>query len=158
MNFKFKAKIYKVGINPCVKVPLRITKQMIPLKGYITIQGKIKNHNFIQTLVPVKGEGYRLYVNGPMLKGSGTKLGDMVNFEIKQDVKQKNRMPLMNKMLEKELKENNLLESFEKLIPSRRKDILRYLNNLKSQDTLIRNVDKVIKALRGIEPSPLFRI
>jgi hypothetical protein len=158
MNFKFKAKIYKVGINPCVKVPLRITKQMIPLKGYIPIQGKIKNHNFIQTLVPVKGEGYRLYVNGPMLKGSGTKLGDMVNFEIKQDVKQKNRMPLMNKMLEKELKENNLLESFEKLIPSRRKDILRYLNNLKSQDTLIRNVDKVIKALRGIEPSPLFRI
>jgi hypothetical protein len=158
MTFKFKAKIYKVGINPCVKVPLRITKLMIPLKGYIPIQGKIKNHNFIQTLVPVKGEGYRLYVNGPMLKGSGTTLGDMVNFEIKQDVKQKNRMPLMNKMLEKELKENNLLESFEKLIPSRRKDILRYLNNLKSQDTLIRNVDKVIKALRGIEPSPLFRI
>jgi hypothetical protein len=158
MNFKFKAKIYKVGINPCVKVPLRITKQMIPLKGYITIQGKIKNHNFIQTLVPVKGEEYRLYVNGPMLKGSGTTLGDMVNFEIKQDVEQKNRLPLMNKMLEKELKENNLLESFEKLIPSRRKDILRYLNNLKSQDTLIRNVDKVIKALRGIEPSPLFRI
>lgn len=158
MTFRFSAKIYKVGINPCVKVPLRITKQMKPVKGYIPIKGRIQNHTFIQTLVPVKGEGFRLYVNGPMLKGSGTKLGDTVNFEIKQDVKQKNRMPPMNKVLEKKLKENNLADAFEKLILSRRKDILRYLNNLKSHDTLLRNVGKVVKALKGIEPSPLFRI
>jgi hypothetical protein len=131
---------------------------MKPVKGYIPIQGKIQNHTFIQTLVPVKGEAYLLYVNGPMLKGSDTKLGDTVKFEIRQDVKQKNRMPSMNKMLEKKLKENNVLDAFEKLIPSRRKDILRYLNNLKSQYTLMRNVDKVIKALSGIEPAPLFRI
>lgn len=158
MTFRFSAKIYKVGINPCVKVPLRITKQMKPVKGYIPIKGRIQNHTFIQTLVPVKGEGFRLYVNGPMLKGSCTKLGDTVNFEIKQDVKRKNQMPPMNKVLEKKLKENNLADAFEKLIPSRRKDILRYLNNLKSHDTLLRNVGKVVKALKGIEPSPLFRI
>ena len=158
MIFRFKAKIYKVGINPCVKVPLRITKQMQPVKGYIPVKGKILHHVFTQTLVPVKGQGYRLYVNGPMLKESDTKLGDTVNFEIKQDVRQKDRIPSMNKELEKQLKENNLLDAFEKLIPSRRKDILRYLNNLKSQDTLLKNVDKVIRALKGIEPSPLFRI
>lgn len=158
MTFRFKAKIYKVGINPCVKVPLRITKEMKPVKGYIPVKGNIEKHPFIQTLVPVKGEGYRLYVNGPMLKKSNTKPGQVVNFEIRQDVKQKNRMPVMNKTLEIQLKENDLLASFEKLIPSRRKDILRYLNNLKSEEALVKNINKIITALKGIAPAPLFRL
>ena len=42
MKFSFDAKIYKVGINPCVDVPLHITGKMIPEKGYIPVKGKIK--------------------------------------------------------------------------------------------------------------------
>jgi len=54
MKFRFEAKIDKVGINPCVKVPTRITRLMIPEKGYIPIKGKIEKYNFRQTLVPVR--------------------------------------------------------------------------------------------------------
>jgi hypothetical protein len=38
MPFSFTATIYKVGINPCVPVPQRITDKMLPTKGYIPIK------------------------------------------------------------------------------------------------------------------------
>src|SRR5436190_20938450 len=91
MKFSFKAKIHRVGINPCVKVPLRITDKLIPAKGYIPVKGTIENHIFQQTLCPVKSEGYRLYVNGPMLQGAKVKVGQTVHFFIEQDSWQRNK-------------------------------------------------------------------
>jgi hypothetical protein len=82
MKFTFRAKIYKVGINPCVKVPQRITSQMTPRRGYIPVRGEIDGHPFEQTLVAVKNESYRLYVNGLMLKGSGARVGGTSQFAI----------------------------------------------------------------------------
>jgi len=148
MIFTFQAKIYKVGINPCVKVPFEITGKMSPVKGYIPVRGKIKNHPFKQTLVPVKNTTYRLYVNGPMLKGSNTAVGEIVNFRIEQDFESRKKDVPMNKHFKKELVRNNLFETFEHLTPSRKKDILKYLNNLKTEESLQRNIDKVINGLR----------
>jgi len=149
MKFSFEAKIYKVGINPCVKVPFRITKKMIAVKGYIHIKGKIKNHYFQQTLVPVKNEEYRLYVNGPMLKGSETKSGDTVKFIIEQNTTPPsvNSYP-MPKELKMKLEAATLLFAFEKLGTSRKKEILKYLNNLKTEEALKRNIDKVFRELK----------
>lgn len=148
-----------VGINPCVKVPSSITGKMVPTKGYIPIKGKIENHNFLQTLVPVKNEGYRLYVNGPMLKGANVTVGETVNFTIEQDkAAHKNRSVPMPKQFSAKLKENNLVQEFKNLTPSRQKEILKYLNNLKTEESLMRNIDKIIKALGKTEPFPLFRL
>jgi hypothetical protein len=85
MKLLFRAKIYKVGINPCVKVPLRVTKNLIANRGYIPVKGSIGKHTFKQNLVPVKNAPYRLYVNGPMLIGSGLCVGDVATFNIEQD-------------------------------------------------------------------------
>src|SRR5688572_17393013 len=80
MKFSFDAKIYKVGINPCVKVPKKITDQMVPVRGYIPVKGKIERYTFTQTLVPIKDAPFRLYVNGSMLKGADVSVGDTVHF------------------------------------------------------------------------------
>ena len=146
-KFSFEAKIYKVGINPCVDVPLRITDKMIPAKGYIPIKGKIKAHPFQQTLVTVKDSPYRLYVNGPMLKGSGTKLGDKVKFIIEQNFEPK--IEPMPNQFENKLNEKGLMPAFKKLTPGRQKEVLRYLNFLKTEESLTRNIDKVISQLGG---------
>ena len=145
MQFSFEAKIYKVGINPCVDVPLRITKKMIALKGYIPIKGKIKNHPFQQTLVTVKSAQYRLYVNGPMLKSSKTKLGDSVKFSIEQDFEPK--VIPMPKELKAKLDQHKLMTAFNSLTSGRQKEILKYLNFLKTEESLNRNIDKVIHQL-----------
>ena len=149
MKAEFEASIYKVGINPCVDVPLQVTGKMTASKGYIPIKGKIKKHPFKQTLVPIKNAAYRLYVNGPMLKGSGTKVGDQVRFIIEQDLEP--RTEPMPAELKKKLKNNNLLPAFEKLNPGRQKEILRYLNFLKTEEALMKNIDKVISQLKNAD-------
>ena len=129
---------------------------MVATKGYIAVKGKIQTHLFTQTLVPVKGEGYRLYVNGPMMNGAGVKVGQTATFEIEHDTSRKKSVQMPRKLKEK-LKENNLEGAFKKLAPSRQKEILKYLNFLKSEETLLRNIDKVISGLKGTEASKLFR-
>ena len=93
MIHSFKSKIYKVGINPCVKVPAHITANMNATKGYIPVSGKIEGHPFEQTLCPIKNDLYRLYVNGPMLKGANVKVGQTVKFSIEQAKTKRQRYP-----------------------------------------------------------------
>jgi hypothetical protein len=158
MKYKFKARIYKVGINPCVDVSSKITSKMEPTKGYIPVNGEINGFEFMQTLVPVRNSDYRLYVNGPMMKGADVSVGDMATFSIAQNFDTKSRAVPMNKELWKKLKEENLLEQFKKLSPSRQKEINRYLANLKSEEALTRNIKKVIRAMKGEAKSTLFRL
>jgi hypothetical protein len=147
MKYQFKARIYKVGINPCVKVPLEITARMSPVKGYIRVKGKIEKHNFLQTLVPVKDAEYRLYVNGLMLKGANVKLGDIVKFSIEQDFTPRERSYPMLAALRKELRVHKLTKVFKSLTAWRQMEILRYLHYLKTEEARKRNIDKVIKQL-----------
>ena len=158
MKFSFKAKIYKAGINPCVKVPLRITATLKATKGFIPVKGKIENHFFQQTLCPVKGEGYRLYVNGPMLRGAVLKVGQTANFIIEQDGLDRNKNHPMSKEFKKKLERHDLLKIFQQLSPSRQKEINRYLNNLKTEEALTKNINKMINVLKGKESSPLLRM
>jgi hypothetical protein len=148
MKFSFEARIYKVGINPCVKVPSGITEKMTATKGYIRIKGKIERHPFTQTLVPVKNSEYRLYVNGPMLKGSQTRLGDTVKFSIEQDHTPWTETITMSPRFRKALQKHGLLNMFKGLIPSRQKEILRYLNYLKTEEARERNMRKVLTQLK----------
>jgi hypothetical protein len=149
MKHKFSAKIYKVGINPCVKVPYEITEKMKPEKGYIPVRGKIQKHDFTQTLVPVKNANYRLYVNGPMLEGGKVKVGDVADFVIEQHARVKRQDYPMNSTLRAELVKYGLRKQFDALTEWRKKDILKYLNSLKrGGEALQKNVDKVIRSMK----------
>lgn len=150
MKLSFKAKIYKVGINPCVKVPLRITKTMQPKKGYIPVKGTIDGFKFHQTLVPVKENPYRLFVNAIMLKGSGTALGDTAEFELEQDFSTRPKPDsTMRSEVRKALQEANVLADFKKLTPYRQKEMLRYFHYLKSAEAKLRNLKKLIAQLKA---------
>jgi hypothetical protein len=151
MKFSFKAKIYKTGINWCVDVPARISQQMIAKKGYIRIKGQINNFDFKQTLVPVKNGPYRLFVNGIMMKGGKTAVEKTANFKIEHNnTEEINEYPMPALLLE-QLKKNKLLPAFGKLTISRRKDILKYLSYIKTEATLLKNIDKVIAGLKRKE-------
>ncbi len=148
MVFRFKEVIYKVGINPCVDVPLRITAKMKPERGYIPVSGTINKHSFQQTLVAVRNGPFRLYLNGPMLKGGKVVVGDIATFSIEQIESSQRKEETMNPLLRARLKEEKLMEVFSAIIPSRRKEINRYLNYLKTEAALVKNVEKVVMMLR----------
>lgn len=149
MKFSFKAKIYKVGINPCVKVPLRVTRTMEAKKGYIPVNGTIDGYPFQQTLCPVKDNPYRLYVNGLMLKGSGMSLGKTARFVIEQDLSKKPRKDAtMSPVFKRKLTDEGVLADFKKLTAARQKEIIRYLHYLKTEEAKARNIAKVVDQLK----------
>lgn len=151
MKINFKAKIYKAGINPCVDVPISITKKMTATKGYIKIKGTINNFNFAQTLVPVKSSFYRLFVNIPMLKGGKTVVGDTATFFIEQNFEKVEKEYPMPDALLRQLKEKKILDDFNNLTPSRKKDILKYLNYIKTEEILQKHLEKLIQKLLNKE-------
>jgi hypothetical protein len=149
MGYYFTATIGLAGINPCVPVPFRITKKMTPKKGYIPVKCKIKNDFFTQTLVPVKGAEYRLYVNGIMLKRGQMSVGDRVRFFIEEDTVPRtiDQMAVPAAFAGK-LKEKGFHAAFKALTEYRQKEILKYLNSLKTKEALLRNIAKVSEQLK----------
>ena len=148
-KYKFNSEIYKIGINWCVDVPTEITKQLIAYKGRINIKGKINGFDFIKTLMPVKNASYRLYVNQQMMKGGKTALGNFANFEIEPNDEKVSKEYSKPKLLVVQLDQRNLTEDFDQLSTTRKKSILKYLNYIKTEETLLKNIYKLITQLKN---------
>jgi hypothetical protein len=148
---KFTATIVKLGINPVVDPPDEVLANVFAQagrsKGPVPVCGFINGAEYVQTLVRYRGK-WRLYINGEMLKASGLDVGDTANIEIGYDPRPRN--PPMPTTLAEALARNNAARiAFEKMTPSRQKEVLRYLGSLKTPESLGRNVEKVIKQLTG---------
>ena len=145
MSQRFSATIFKVGINPCVDVPARVSAAL-GRTGYIPVIGKLNGHAFQAGLVSLGQGRHRLYVNGVMRKDAGVDVGDRIDMVLDYDpVPRKVPMPLL---LAQALKaEPKAKKVWLKLTSSRRKEILLYLNALKSQQSLQRNVERVLRQL-----------
>ena len=149
--YTFSATIYKIGINPVVDMPdevlTAIFEQASRSKGPVPVRGTINGAEFLQTLMKYQG-AWRLYINGPMLKDSGLSVGDIANIEIEFDPRPREE-PMPPKLRAAVRKNANARKAFDLLPPSRRKEILRYINSLKSADSIERNVARVISQLSG---------
>ncbi len=153
MSHSFKARIYKTGINWAVDVPRKISDQLEKEKGYIRVKGAINGFEFKTTLVPVKEGPYRLFVNGIMMKGGATALGKIASFTIEQNRTKLEEEYKIPEALKRTLIKEKLTSAFEALRPSRKKDILKYLHYIKTEETLLKNIDKVILQLKANHPN-----
>ena len=151
MKYIFKSKIYKTGINWCVDVPYKITDKLVAQKGRFNIKGQINGFDFTKTLVPVKNNRYRLFVNQAMMKGGKTSLGQIAVFEVEEDREKVSKEYPIPKALSDQLKHHELIKEFECLTASRKKDILKYLNYIKREETLLKNMKKLIIQLSNKE-------
>jgi hypothetical protein len=147
----FSAKIHIIDINPYVKVPDSVVrtlhKEMNKAAGPIPVKGKLNNKTFSTTVVKFRGM-WRLYLNIPMRRAANVDVGDRANVELELD-KTSREVPAPRKFALALGKNKKAKAAFEKLTPSRRKEILRYLNNLKQEETLERNIAKIIQFLEG---------
>lgn len=148
------AKIQIIGVNPYVLLPSTLLKYIFQKagkdKGAIPVQLKIDGKNFIQNLVKYSGK-WRLYLNTPMRKASGKEVGDTIEIQI--DFDRKPRITPMHPKLKLAFKENKKAkEAFDKLSPSRQKEILRYINFLKSEESVDKNIQRAITHLTKSKP------
>jgi sulfur relay (sulfurtransferase) DsrC/TusE family protein len=158
---KFLGTIFIINGNPYVRPPDEVLqiifKQADKETSPVPIRGKINGAKFEQSLVRYQGD-WRLYVNIIMANAAGIKfsksiseiVGTVATFEIEF-----NPTPPVYKMvtfLQKSLNSNpTAKDNWEKLPPSRQKEILRYFSWLKSDESKQRNLKKVIEALMGKE-------
>jgi hypothetical protein len=147
----FKAKIRIIGINPYVLLPVAVLnlifKQAEKDKGPIPIKGKLNGKPYTQTLVKYSGK-WRLYLNMPMRLAGKCDVGDVALFSVQFDTKP--RTTQMPTALKKALAANSQAKiMFDRLAPHYQKEIMRYINSLKSQESIDRNVKRAIEHLLG---------
>jgi len=149
----FNAKIYIIGVNPYVLLPVAALKQIFKQagkdKGTIPVRGTLDGHPYIQTLVKYSGR-WRLYLNTPMRKLAKKDVGDKISVTIEFDPVERT-VPIPEKLLLALQKNEKAKLVFEQLSPSRQKEIARYIGNLKSEEAVIKNVARAMKFLVGDE-------
>ncbi len=147
----FSATIYKIGINPCVDVPARISRAF-GTRGYVPVAGTINRFPFRATLVPTGGGRHRLYVNGEMRQGAGIGIGNRGRVVLWIDHRPR-RVPMLRELRLALRASPQARRAFERLPPSRQKEILIHLNWLKTPEARRRNVEQVLALLLRRRPA-----
>lgn len=147
----FTSKIQIIGVNPHVLLPKKVLEELFKQagksKGAIPVKGTLNKKPYIQTLVKYNGK-WRLYLNGPMRLAAGIDVGDMADVNIEFDPKP--RVIIVHPKLKAALVKNKTAKSvFDQLPPSRQKEIVRYISNLKSEESVDKNIIRAISFLEG---------
>lgn len=128
-------------------------KQAIPVR--FTLKGKVFKANIVRYL----GD-WRLYLNGPMLKSTAVGVGDKVSVTLRYDPVPR-RTPMPPALAKAFTRDRRAQMAFAALAPSRQKEILRYLGSLKREESLMRNVQRTLRHLKGLKtdasPTGLYR-
>jgi len=147
----YQAKIYIIGVNPYVLVPVSVLKvifkQANKSKGAIPVRGYLDGYPYIQTLVRYSGK-WRLYLNTPMRKAAKKDVGDTIEVQIEFDPVER-VIPIHPKFLKALNIYKSAKTAFEKLSPSRQKEIVRYISFLKTEDSVDKNIARAIAFLSG---------
>ncbi len=145
MSERFSATIFKAGINPCVDVPPAVSAALAK-KGYIPVACRINGHPFRTGLVPLRGARHRLFINGQMRRRAAVDVGDEVDVVLWYDPSPRTE-PVPEQLARALAAHATAREAWQQVSPSRRKEILRYLNALKRPDSVARNVERLLARL-----------
>lgn len=150
-NKNFTATLEIIGINPFVFIPEKVLDQIFKDSGRdkspVPVRGTVNGKEFQQNLMKYLGE-WRLYINTVMLKNSPKRIGEVIEVMLEYD--DSDRSITIHPQLEKAIRESSLAAAiFEKLTPSRKHELIRYINNLKTEAAIERNIEKIIRHLHG---------
>jgi hypothetical protein len=160
---KFKAKIELQGINPYVMVSAARTRRIKagwkrPLPVLIQVNGK-PDPAWPVNMMPAGDGRFYLYLDGGVRKASATDVGDTVEVSIVfDDAYRTGPQHEMLPAFASHLDRDHLAKArWDDLPPSLKKEILRYLANLKSDAARQRNVERAIRVLGGAKERFLAR-
>lgn len=154
-TLRFRSVIEMNGINPYVLVSAKraacIRKGWRrPMPVLVRVNGKPEKPWRIN-LMPIGDGSFYLYLHGDVRTASRTKVGDSVSVELEFDNAYKNGpMHAMPFWFKAALSENRAArQAWEKLIPSRKKELLRCFARLKSAEAQERNTERALHVLAG---------
>ena len=151
---KVRAKIDIRGINPFVRLS---AAQAAALKsGWrrpmpVQVRFSTASDLFRTNAMPVGDGGFYLYLHGAMRAAVGAEVGDVVAFDIDFDQTYRSgpAHPTPPELSALFAADPGAKRRWEALIPSRRKEVLRYFAGLKSDAARQRNLLRLTRALRS---------
>ncbi|MEL7157155.1 MAG: YdeI/OmpD-associated family protein [Actinomycetota bacterium] len=147
----FTAELEIIDGNPFVPLPATVLDDLFEQAGRATgpipVCGTVNRRPYQQTLMKFRGR-WRLYVNMQMLDDSPRRIGEQINVTVGFDPSDRTiePHPKLAAMLEANPAAS---EVFDGLAPSRRKEIVRYIDSLKTETSIDRNVDRALDFLLG---------
>jgi hypothetical protein len=178
---RFTATVKIDGINPYVTVPPRTvaglggeSRQPVLLRlervsaerrpdrsrrgsklardaAHLIAIGRLTPEHWFRTTLVRQRSAVRVYVDTWMREAAGVGVGDRVMLTLKADPGSRT-LPIPARLQEALDADEQALAAWNALAPSRRREILMYLNFLKSPSAVERNVRKVMSQLRGTQP------
>lgn len=155
LDFRSKIEIYNGNPYVLISKKRAIALQhgwKKPMPVLVQINGKPHKPWRINAM-PIGDGSFYLYLHGDVRKASKTNVGDVVDVQVVFDTKYKNGpMHPMPSWFQIPLSKNpGAQKAWDPLIPSRKKEILRYFSWLKSEEARGRNVKKALHVLSGNE-------
>jgi len=151
----FTAVIKIRGVNPFILVSAVRANAIKPgwrkpLPVLMRINGKPAKPWRIN-MMPVGDGSFYLYLHGDVRKASGTVVDDRVRVEIDFDPSYRNgpQHPMPTWFRQVLAGNPQAMKNWKALIPSRKKEILRYLSRLNSSEARARNLAKALHVLSG---------
>jgi len=154
-TLSFTAVIKIRGVNPFILVSAARANAIKPgwrkpLPVLVRINSKPAKPWRIN-MMPLGDGSFYLYLHGDVRKVSGTVVGDRVCVEIDFDPSYRNgpQHPMPEWFRQALAGNPQAMKNWKALIPSRKKEILRYFSRLNSPEARARNLAKVLHVLSG---------
>lgn len=157
MTVRLYQRIRIVGVNPFVAIPRSVAARLrAGWKRPMPVCFRVNRKPIVPwrlNLTPVGDGTFRLHLNGAVRSATGTSVGDRIEVELEFDCEYRggpaHPMPAM---LDEGLSRSpRARASWESLRPSLKKEFLRYIASLKSENARARNVGRALEILNGAE-------
>lgn len=131
-------------------------------RGQIRVKGEINGFAFGTSLFPTGSGGHYLLVNKGMQKGGKASVGTVAKFRLEPDTEK--RVITIPEELEGFLAEDRSLRRwYDKLNPSTRNDIAKWISDVKSGEARVRRAEQIMERLLSTmeaerELPPLIRL
>ena len=150
-----RSRVLIVGVNPYVEVSAERVAMLRPgwrkpLPVLVRIKGG-PTTAWRTNLTPTGDGSFRLYLHGAMRAAPRVEVGDEVNIGLDvDDAYYSNPAHPMPEWFQTALDgDSPVHENWLGLSPSQRKEVVRYLGALKSQEARDRNLQRALSVLRG---------
>jgi len=153
---RFSAAIKLRGINPYVDVSTSRARHLKkswrkPMPVLVRVNGKPARAPWRINMMPTGNGSFYLYLHSSVRDAAGVRVGDRVTVDLDFDCDYENgpRHPMPRWFSAALARIPRAKLSWNRLTPSRRKEILRYFAGLKSDEARQRNLGRAVAALSG---------
>jgi len=151
-TYRFKAKIEASdGGGAFVLFPFDVATEF-GTKGKVPVRTRVAGRDYTGSLMSCGGTQHMLAVVKAIREETGKRPGDLIDVEVwRDDAPRTTNVPAA---LEKLLKREGLLGSFEQLSATHRREYCRWVSDAKKEETRAKRLEKTVEMLRMVVKTP----